>query len=88
MQSSPKMREELRKLVAQKPSLIVVNLKDVSYIDSSGLATLVECLQSSRKTDARMVLIGVGETIKDIFELSGLNRVFEIKKNEGEALSG
>ena len=88
MQSSPKMREELRKLVAQKPSLIVVNLKDVSYIDSSGLATLVECLQSSRKIDARMVLTGVGETIKDIFELSGLNRVFDIKKNEGEALSG
>jgi len=87
MQSSPKMREELRKLVAQKPGLIVVSLKDVSYIDSSGLATLVECLQSSRKIDARMVLTGVGETIKDIFELSGLNRVFDIKKNEGEALS-
>lgn len=86
MNSSPKMREELRKLVAQKPDTIVVNLKDVSYIDSSGLATLVECLQSTRKLASQLFLTGMNDGIRDIFELSGLDRVFTIKASEGEAL--
>lgn len=87
MQSSPKMREELRQLVVKKPERIIVNLADVKYIDSSGLATLVECLQSTKKTGTPLVLIGMNEHVKDIFELSGLNRVFKITESEAEALS-
>lgn len=87
MQSSPKMREQLRGLVAKKPKRIVVNLAEVKYIDSSGLATLVECLQSTKKTDTQLVLIGMNDNVKDIFELSGLNRVFQIMDSEEEALS-
>ncbi len=87
MQSSPKMREELRKIVAQKPAKIVVNLTDVPYIDSSGLATLVECLQSTRKQKSELALVGISETVRDIFELSGLDRVFTIKATEAEALA-
>lgn len=87
MSSSPRMREELRKLVAQKPGKIVVSLKDVSYIDSSGLATLVECLQSTNKLGSQLMLIGMNDSVKDIFELSGLDRVFAIKASESEALA-
>ena len=86
MQSSPKMREELRQLVAQKPDRIVVNLSEVKYIDSSGLATLVECLQSTKKLGLPLVLIGMNDNVRDIFELSGLNRVFSIMQTEAEAL--
>ncbi len=87
MQSSPKMREQLRDLVAKEPKRIVVNLAEVKYIDSSGLATLVECLQSTKKLDTQLVLIGMNDNVKDIFELSGLNRVFQIMDSEEEALS-
>jgi len=65
----------------------VVNLAEVKYIDSSVLATLFECLQSTKKTDTQLVLIGMNDNVKDIFELSGLNRVFQIMNSEEEALS-
>ena len=87
MQSSPKMRQELRQLVAKEPDRIIVNLTEVKYIDSSGLATLVECLQSTKKLDTTLVLMGINENVKDIFELSGLNRVFKIVETEAEALA-
>ncbi len=87
MQTSPRMREELRNLVAKKPERIVVNLSDVKYIDSSGLATLVECLQSTRKTGSKLILTGMNDNVRDIFDLSGLNRVFTIVDTEDEALA-
>ncbi len=80
MHSSPELREVLRTLVQRKVPHIVVNLEAVSYIDSSGLATLVECMQGTNRYKGRLQLVGVNANIWPVFELARLDKVFEIQR--------
>ena len=87
MATSPDARRVFLDLVAKKTPKIVVNLTSVSYIDSSGLATLVECFQNMRKFGGKLRLFGLNENIKDVFSLARLDTIFEIKPSEQDALS-
>jgi len=81
MQSSPELRRMLSDLVRKNVPHIIINLEAVPYIDSSGLATLVECMQGTNRTKARLQLIGVNEKIWPVFELARLHKVFEISRD-------
>jgi len=77
-------RRQLKPLLANAKQYIHVDLSDVSFIDSAGLATLVEGLQWSRAAEGRhFVLSGLCDRVRDIFELAKLDTVFEIE--EGSA---
>lgn len=78
MSTSPMLRKELLALFQSRAVHIVVDLKGVSYIDSSGVATLVEGLQLSRRGGARFVLAGAGRAVEAVFELAYLKNVFEM----------
>jgi anti-sigma B factor antagonist len=84
--SSPKLREAILDSVRGKLSPIVVNLAGVTYIDSSGVATLVEGLQLSNKYDGKFRLVGLSERVSEVFQLARLQQVFEICGTEAEAL--
>ena len=56
----------------------LVDLSGVSYIDSSGVASLVEGFQSARKHTLRFGLIGVSEAAMSVLELARLDKVFPI----------
>jgi anti-sigma B factor antagonist len=75
---SPQMRERLAKALAQKPTRIVVDLSQVPYMDSSGVATLVEALQHCRKAGCELVLTSLHPKVRSIFEIAKLNQVFKI----------
>ena len=66
----------------------MVDFLEVTYMDSSGVATLVEALQLTNKNGGKLRLFNLGQPIKDVFELSRLDRVFEIYDDEREALEG
>ena len=66
MRSSPALREELQGLTGEEAGRIVVNLGGVSYIDSSGIATLVECMQRVSEFNGVFRLYGVGPIIRDV----------------------
>jgi len=88
LHSSPKMRSAIleginRKDVAQ----VAVNLTGVNYIDSSGVATLVEGLQLARTRNCRFVLFGLQRGTREVLELARLDRIFEIRATEVDALS-
>lgn len=80
MRSSPELRAVLVELVKSKTPQVIVNLQGVTYIDSSGLATLVECLQGTSRYKGSLLLVGVNESIYPVFELARLDRVFEIRR--------
>jgi anti-sigma B factor antagonist len=61
-------------------------MSGVTYIDSSGIATLVEGLQLSRQTKTRFGLFGLRPNARSVLELARLNKVFVIFENEVEAL--
>ncbi len=56
----------------------LVDLSDVSYIDSSGVASLVEGFQTAKKSDLKFGLVGVSEAAMSVLELARLDKVFPI----------
>ena len=86
--SSPQVRKQILALANKKHANILVDFLEVTYMDSSGVATLVEALQLTNKNGGKLRLFNLGQPIKDVFELSRLDRVFEIYDNEEQALEG
>jgi len=84
--SSPQVRATLLKAIEKKSPAIIVNLKSVSYMDSSGIATLVESLQRLNEYGGKLIITNVKGAVKDVFELSRLDKVFTMVENETEAL--
>jgi anti-sigma B factor antagonist len=84
---SPSLRLTLREAQGMKPQRVVVDLSGVDYMDSSGVATLVEALQIARRQDTRMVLCGMKDRVRSIFEIARLDTVFTIVSTRDEALT-
>ena len=80
------MRETIIKYTKSKTPAILVNLSDVKYMDSSGVATLIEGLQQSKKYDGRFILVGLLPNVREVFELTRLDKVFEIRNDIQSAL--
>ena len=85
--NSPEVRRVLLDAIRDKKApRVVVNLKDVRYIDSSGVASLVEGLKMARNTSCRFMLYGLSPAAREVLELSRLIKVFEVFDNEEAAL--
>jgi anti-sigma B factor antagonist len=84
--SSPALRETLLKELQSGAPSVLINMREVTYIDSSGIATLVEGLQLSRQTQTHFGLYDLRNNARSVLELARLNRVFAIFENEQEAL--
>jgi anti-sigma B factor antagonist len=67
-------------------SQVSINLTEVTYLDSSGVATLVEGLQRARSRHCRFVLFGLQDATREVLELARLDRIFEIRATEADAL--
>ena len=79
IQTSPELRNELQPLFSSDVEVVRVVLNGVEFMDSSGIATLVEGLQWSKASGGRFVLSGLSETVRDVFELAKLDTIFEIE---------
>lgn len=77
--TSPKLRERLKPLLSEGMREVRVRLDGVEFMDSSGIATLVEGLQWSRNGGGRFVLSGLHDNVRDVLELAKLDDVFEIE---------
>lgn len=82
---SPELRLRLREDVDAGPKRLVIDLTKVTYMDSSGVATLVEALQRSKARGCRLVLAGLQPKVRSIFSISRLDTVFEITATLDEA---
>jgi anti-sigma B factor antagonist len=67
-------------------SRLVLNMSAVRYIDSSGIATLVEVLKQARTLEKDFVLFGLGPSVHDVLKLTNLLGVFRIVDTEEKAL--
>lgn len=84
---SPRVAESLRALTDKKPKRLVVDLSQVSYIDSSGLAVLIEGMQKVESYGGRFFLAGLQENVRPIFEIARLDQVFAIFPHVDAALA-
>jgi anti-sigma B factor antagonist len=85
---SPTMRKVLLGEIKEKHmAKVFLNLKNVRYIDSSGIASLVEGLKASRDQGSRLILFGLSPAVREVMQLSRLQKIFEIYEDEAQALS-
>jgi anti-sigma B factor antagonist len=84
--SSPALRKTLLDSLKVTKHM-AINLGGVSYIDSSGIASLVEVLREAQDTKKRLVLFGVGGAVLQVLQLTRLTGIFEIVQTEEEVLS-
>lgn len=75
---SPSLRKVLTDVSRSKPKRVVVDLKQVAYMDSSGVATLVEALQIARRNGTTLVLASLQPRVRSIMEIARLDTVFRI----------
>jgi anti-sigma B factor antagonist len=79
-----------RTLFAALPetSILALNLDAIHYIDSSGIATLIEVLNDSQRLNKQFVLFGLSTAVEEVFRLTHVIRMFRIAQTEQEALGG
>jgi anti-sigma B factor antagonist len=78
--SSPKLREAIQKGADTQSKKLVVDLRDVSYMDSSGVATLVEGLRATSESEMGFALRNPSDSVMKVLQLSRLDSVFDISQ--------
>ena len=78
--------EWLEKITIGSPAHVVVNMAEVNFVDSTGLATLVQGLNRARKRNGELFLCGLQKQVYMIFELTRLDKAFHIFVDEDHAL--
>jgi len=84
---SPSLRQQITEAMSREFDRLVIDLSEVPYMDSSGVATLVEAMQHSRRAGSKLVLCGLQEKVRSIFEIARLDTVFTIVSDCEEARS-
>ena len=85
--NSPEIRKVLMDaLRIRRVPAVVVNLTKVRYIDSSGVASLVEGLKVSRELQSKFILFGLSPAAREVLELSRLIKVFIVCESEEDAV--
>jgi len=81
------VKEQIKDLYAAGAKKVLVDLGEVRFIDSSGLGALVSGFKSAVSNRGRLTLSGLQSQVESMFELTRLNRVFDIFPTAEEALS-
>ena len=87
MKTSAEVKSKLHELFKDKPKVLVVDMTDVGFMDSSGLATLVGALKWCRTNGSELRLAGLTRGVRSVFEVCRLEKIFQIYENLSEALS-
>jgi anti-sigma B factor antagonist len=85
-EGSSTFREMLRELVAKGQKKILLNLADVSYIDSSGIGELVSGFTTVTNQGGQLKLLNLNKRVKDLLQITKLYTVFEVFDDEATAV--
>jgi len=81
------LRDAIDELLAEGRRRILLNLSEVSFLDSAGVGELVAGLKTSRRFQAELKLLNVGERVYSTLDMARLLPTFEIYNDEAEAVS-
>jgi stage II sporulation protein AA (anti-sigma F factor antagonist) len=68
------------KIEAYTPSVCILDFKDVSFVDSSGVAVVINILRSMTQIEGKLILCGIAEQPMKVFRASGLDKLVQIKE--------
>ena len=78
MHVAGELRQVLHGTFETKPILVIVDLADVRFIDSSGIATLIEALKNLRKWNGALRVENSSDIVRDTFDIAGLREILGI----------
>jgi anti-sigma B factor antagonist len=87
LHESPNVRDTLRPLIEKKAPRIYVDLAEVSYIDSSGLAVLIDAMQRVANYGGKFGLIAIRPAVQTVLEIARLDQVFRVYPDRATAIS-
>lgn len=86
MSRAPSFREHVRVAQQSKPKRLVIDMAEVDYMDSSGLATLVEAMRNAKGLGVELILCGLNPKVMAIFEIARLHQFFRIVPTVADAV--
>jgi anti-sigma B factor antagonist len=86
-EESNALRERVKALVAEGKKKIVLNMANITFIDSAGLGTLVAAHHSAKAQGAALKLCNLGAKFQEVLQITKLLTVFDVYNNESEAVA-
>jgi anti-sigma B factor antagonist len=86
-EESNALREKVKSLVAEGKKKIVLNMANISFIDSAGLGTLVAAHHSAKGQGASLRLCHLGAKFSEVLQITKLMTIFEVYNTEAEAVA-
>jgi anti-sigma B factor antagonist len=80
------LRDTIRDLIGKGSKKILLNLGDVTYIDSSGIGELVSAFTAVRREGGELKLLNLTKKVHDLLQITKLYTVFDIKDDEATAI--
>ena len=87
LESSPQLRDFLKAKSSKKTPLLLLDFTGVNYIDSSGLATLIEYFQAVQSFKGRLALAALSPRVKNVFEIVRLEQIFSLHSDVAAGLA-
>src|SRR5882757_4082505 len=81
------LRDTIREILGKGEKKILLNLGDVTYIDSSGIGELVSAFTAVRKEGGELKLLNLTKKVHDLLQITKLYTVFDVKDDEAAAIS-
>jgi len=88
LSTAPSLRARIDEIVSGGSRRLVVDLSAVGFMDSSGLSALVAGMKGMRAAGGRFTLVSGTDSILKVFTVTGLDRVFTIRRAVAEAIGG
>ena len=85
-EGSSALRDTLREMVGKNQKKILLNLGDVSYIDSSGIGELVSGFTTVTNQGGQLKLLNLTKRVKDLLQITKLYTVFDVHEDEAAAV--
>ncbi len=80
------LSEKIRKFLSTGKKKFIIDLKSVRWMNSSGLGILIGCLTTVRNSNGKLNLLHIPHKVKDLLNLTKLNRVFQLFEDEDKAI--
>lgn len=68
------------KIEAYNPSICILDFRDVTFMDSSGIAVVINALRTATRLDSKLILCGIADQPMKVFKTSGIDKLVEIKE--------
>lgn len=78
--TSPELKNKIYELIDEKKSDILIDGKDLTYIDSTGLGILMGVYKKLRENDLNIAVVNLKPNIYKLFDITGLNKIFNIQE--------